>query len=150
MAWAWLPDNARRLLDRLELEHMRHGGAENGNLPCTYTDFEQARIRRASIALAIRQAVALGFLEVVKQGYLSASGFRSPSLYRLTYVHGCGQSPPPTDEWRQIKTAEEAAAALTEAASKKNHSSQARRKQKAGCKNATSPDAKARLQLVVS
>ena len=35
-AWRALPDNARRILDRLEVEHMRHGGAENGALPCTY------------------------------------------------------------------------------------------------------------------
>jgi hypothetical protein len=60
-AWQALPNNARRILDRLEVEHMQHGGADNGHLPCTYADFEKAGVRRKSIALAIRQCVALGF-----------------------------------------------------------------------------------------
>src|SRR5215207_11211757 len=85
-AWRALPDNARRVLDRLELEHMRHGGAENGSLPCTYADFERAGIRRASVALAIRQCVVLGYVQVTTQGYRGAQGFRQPSLYRLTYI----------------------------------------------------------------
>ena len=40
-AWRALPDNARRVLDRLELEHMRHGGAANGRLVCTYYRFRE-------------------------------------------------------------------------------------------------------------
>jgi hypothetical protein len=40
-AWLALPDNARRVLDRLELEHMQHGGAENGVLVVTFDDFER-------------------------------------------------------------------------------------------------------------
>jgi hypothetical protein len=97
-AWKALPDNARRVLERIELEHMDHGGAENGELPCTYNDFFDAGNRRASVARAIRQAVALGFLEITRQGGRSVSGFRSPSRYRLTYLNGCGKSPPRTDE----------------------------------------------------
>jgi len=111
-AWRHLPDNARRILDRLELEHMRHGSAENGRLPCTYADFEKAGIRRKSIALAIRQCVGLGFLEVTRQGRRSVAEFRTPSLYRLTYVHGTGRSQAPTDEWQRISTDEHALAVL--------------------------------------
>lgn len=111
-AWRHLPDNARRILDRLELEHMRHGSAENGRLPCTYADFEKAGIRRKSVALAIRQCVALGFLEVTRQGRRSVAEFRTPSLYRLTYVHGRGRSEAPTDEWQRISTDEHALAVL--------------------------------------
>src|SRR5262245_55393238 len=90
--WRVLPDRARRILDRLELEHMRHGGAENGALPCTYNDFEEAGVRRASVAKAIRQGVCLGFVEITHRGGRSISNIRRPSLYRLTYVVGRGRS----------------------------------------------------------
>jgi len=81
-AWRALPDNARRILDRLELEHLRHGGAENGALPCTYSDFVAAGVRRASVSLAIRQCAALGFLEVTHRGGRSNAEYRNPSRYR--------------------------------------------------------------------
>jgi hypothetical protein len=115
-AWQFLPDNARRVLDRLELEHMRHGGAENGKLICTYSDFAKAGIRRASIALALRQCQALGFLECTRRGW-SISEFRTPSRYRLTYVFGRGEHGHPTDEWSRIKCAEDAREALRQVAS---------------------------------
>jgi hypothetical protein len=102
-AWQALSDNGRRLLDRLELEHMRHGGAENGALPCTYDDFKDAGIRRSSVAEAIREAVALGFLEVTKHGGQSVGGYRSPNHYRLTYLVGCGRSPDATHDWRKVQ-----------------------------------------------
>jgi hypothetical protein len=53
-AWHALSDKARRILDRLEVEHMMHGGGENGNLICTYDDFRAVGIRRQSIPHAIR------------------------------------------------------------------------------------------------
>lgn len=111
-AWRALPDNARRVLDRLELEHLRHGGAENGKLICTYADFERAGLRRASVSLAIRQATALGFIVIERQGYRTSAEFRAPSLYRLTYVYGCGSSPNPTDDWHRIKDEAQAMATL--------------------------------------
>lgn len=96
---------ARRVLDRLEVEHLRHGGRENGQLICTYTDFEQWGVRRGSIPGAIRELVALGFLEVVSQGRRSSAQFRAPHVYRLTHVHG---NLKPTDEWEKIGSDEEA------------------------------------------
>ena len=75
-AWRHLPDNARRVLDRLEVEHVRDGGADNGNLPCTYSDFEKAGLRRQSVALAIRQCAKLGFIEVVQQGGKAIGEYR--------------------------------------------------------------------------
>ena len=38
-AWQALSLNGRKILNRLEIEHCKHGGAENGKLPCTYSDF---------------------------------------------------------------------------------------------------------------
>lgn len=120
IAWNALPDNARRILDRLEREHMHHGSAENGSLQCLFDDFEKVGIRRQSIALAIRQCVALGFLEITKQGVPAVSTYRTGTLYRLTYVHGCGKSPAPTDEWAQVKTHAEAEKRLSGVANRKS------------------------------
>ena len=152
LAWRHLPDAGRRALDRLELEHMRHGGADNGRLPCTHSDFATAGIRRASVALAIRYCVYLGFVKVSEIGGRSISKFRRPNLYRLTYVFGCGSSPDPTHDWRAIGTVEQAEAALAQAETEKNFATQPkkllekreaerREKQKAGRARASGPDA---------
>jgi hypothetical protein len=39
-AWRALSLAARKALDRIEIEHLDHGGAENGKLPVTYRNFE--------------------------------------------------------------------------------------------------------------
>ena len=53
--------SARRALDRVEIELGHHGGNDNGRLPVTFES-------RGSIAPAIREAVALGFLEITEHG----------------------------------------------------------------------------------
>jgi len=107
-AWRCLPDNARRVLDRLEVEHLRRRGRQNGQLLCPYGDFQEWGLRRASVRLAIEQAAALGFLEVTRRGFKAV-----PSLYRLTYVRSLNDKPPPTDEWRAFHTIADAKRALT-------------------------------------
>jgi hypothetical protein len=124
-AWRALPDKAHRLLRRLELEHMKHGGAENGNLKCTYEDFAKWGLRRSSVALCIRQCVALGFLAITYHGRRTIADVRLPSKYRLTYIEGRNNSPPLTDEWRQIEDDKTAAELLAKA-------EQCRKKRKAG------------------
>ena len=126
-AWRHLPDDARRLLDQLEVEHMAHGGAQNGRLICTYADFHRGGLRRSSISLAIRQAVALGFLKVANSGQRSVAQFRNASWYTLTYLHGRGQSPNPTDDWRRIKTEEAAQSMLAEARDAKRYDTKPRK-----------------------
>ena len=64
---------------------------------------------RHSIAPAIREAVALGFVEITRQGCAGNAIYRQPTLYRLTYRH-CGSHRETTDEWRRIKTLENAKA----------------------------------------
>lgn len=110
-AWRALPDEGRRVLDRLELEHMRHGGAENGNLICTTMQFHQeAGIRRSSVASAVRQCEALGFIQVSRFGYSRVRSVRPASLYRLTYLSS-GRKPgrhAPTDEWKRVTDLDDA------------------------------------------
>ena len=45
-AWQVLSLSARRVLDRIDIEHMRHGGAEDRCLPITYGDFVHYGIHR--------------------------------------------------------------------------------------------------------
>jgi hypothetical protein len=63
-AWRVLSLSARRVLDRLEIELADHGGVDNGKLPVTYEDFVRYGIERHAIAPALRELVALGFIEV--------------------------------------------------------------------------------------
>ncbi len=79
---------------------MAHAGTENGNLPCTYDDFERYGVRRRSIPDAMRQLQRLGFVIVAEQGRGGNAEWRRASRYRLTYLGAGGM--PPTDEWRRF------------------------------------------------
>ena len=91
---------ARRILDRIEIEHAEHGGKDNGRLPCTYDDFARWGIRRKSIADGLRELEAFGFIEIVQRGRMAAAGFHIPSHYRLTYLHT--KTARPSDEWAKV------------------------------------------------
>src|SRR5262245_56883033 len=97
--------SGHRVLARVELEHASHGGADNGKLPVTYNDFVEYGVDRHAVAPAIRECVALGFLEITEQGRAGNAEFRSPNKFRLTYIYA---GPKPTDEWKQIETDEQA------------------------------------------
>ena len=81
-----LSQAAFRALNRIESEHMAHGGAENGKLPVTYGDFVRAGVHPDAVAPAIRELQALGLIEVTRKGYRGAADVHEPSWYRLTYV----------------------------------------------------------------
>jgi hypothetical protein len=70
-AWSAMPLAARRVVERVAIEHMNHGGTRNGALVVTYDDFEKFGVRRKSIAQAIKKAAALGFLDVTGKGHRS-------------------------------------------------------------------------------
>lgn len=112
-AYRVLSLSARRVLDRVEIELGHHGGKEeeNGRLPVTYEDFENYGIERGSIARAIREAVALGFLEVTEHGRAGNAEWRKPNKFRLTFRPTKGARDYGTNEWRRFQTVEEADAA---------------------------------------
>lgn len=111
--------SARRILDRLEIELYHHGGKPeaNGRLPCTYDHFVEFGVHRHAIGPAIGELVALGFVEITRKGSAGNAGYRQPTLYRLTCRHA-GSDKRVTDDWRRIKTFEEAEA-VAEAARKR-------------------------------
>ena len=82
-AWRDMSINARRMIDLLELEHLAHGGYENGNLRMTYDQFVAGGIRREAISATITELESLGWIEATRGGY---RGFaRSvPTRFRLT------------------------------------------------------------------
>ena len=86
-AYRTLSLSARRVLDRVEIEHADHGGLENGRLPVLFDDFQSYGIDRHSIAPAIRECVALGFLEITEIGRAGNAEYRRPNKFRLTYIH---------------------------------------------------------------
>jgi hypothetical protein len=107
-AWMVLSLTARRVLDRLEIEHMQHGGKENGNLTVTYDQFEAYGIHRHAIGPGIREVVALGFVLITEHGRAGNREYRRPNKYRLTYREAKGAMGNGTHEWRGIKTIEQA------------------------------------------
>ncbi len=106
-AWCTLSLSARRVLDRIEIELADHGGVDNGKLPVTYDDFCRYGIHRHAIGPAIREAVALGFLEITEVGRAGNAEFRKPNLFRLTYRNTRNMAP--TDEWKKINADKSAA-----------------------------------------
>src|SRR5215831_5312412 len=109
-AYRELSLSAHRVISRIEIELAHHGGNDNGKLPVTYDDFIEYGVHRHSIAPAIREAVALGFIEVTKRGRGGNAESRESSLYRLTFAHDRNSRQiPPTNDWRKIKTLADAA-----------------------------------------
>jgi len=106
-AYRVLTLSAHRVLDRVEIEHGHHAGRDNGKLPVTFADFERYGIERHSVAPAVREAEALGFVQV-ERGRGGNAEYRTPNKFRLTYrpTDDCGA----TDDWRRIKTIEDAKA----------------------------------------
>lgn len=109
-AWRDMSVNARRMLDLLEIEHLSHGGYENGNLIMTYDQFVAGGIRRGSISATIAELEELGWIEVNRGGY---RGFaRSwPHRFRLTHRRqrvrpevGMPYLVEGTHDWRQYRS----------------------------------------------
>jgi hypothetical protein len=122
-AYRVLSLSGRRVLDRVEIELAHHGGTDNGRLPVTYDDFVKYGMHRHAIAPAIREAVALGFVEITEHGRAGNAEHRTPNLFRLTYRSAKGLPGNGTHEWRKIgdmNTAEEIAEMARRQASPKN------------------------------
>ena len=119
-AYRALSLSGHRILARLEIELAHHAGADNGSLPVTYEHFQEYGMDRECIAQAIRETVALGFVEVTEHGKAGNREFRRPNLFRLTYRHT--DKAEPTNEWRRIATIRAALDAKKARAEKQNSS----------------------------
>jgi hypothetical protein len=118
---------ARRILDRLEIEIAHHGGHGNGKLAVSYAALEEYGIDRHAIAPALRELVALGFLEITEEGRAGNREYRRPAKYRLTY-RPTGRARE-TNEWQHIAITTEGAERIVRAA-RKSDAAPRRQKQK--------------------
>ena len=84
-AWRTRGINCVRLIEFLMIEHMEHGGAENGNLAAPYSQLEDAGIGRRFIAKAIREAEERGLVQT-KRGGKKGRQVTEMSRYRLTFL----------------------------------------------------------------
>jgi len=116
--WAWMTSTmmgaltfralsiaARRILDRLHVEHMAHAGMENGALVVTYDQFEEWGVTRDDIRRGLEELYVTGFVEQTRQGFRVASS-KTPSLYALTWLptHAgdIAQATPPSHLWMAV------------------------------------------------
>jgi len=110
-AYRVLSLSARKIMDRLEIELAQHGfkPEENGFLPCTYEDFVEYGVHRHAISPAIRELVALGFVDVSRKGSAGNAEHRQATLFLLTY-RPSGSDVVTKNSWRRILSLEEAEA----------------------------------------
>jgi hypothetical protein len=99
---------AHRVLSRLEVELMHHGGNENGRLTVTFRQFEDYGVRKHSIAAALREVIALGFVEITERGCAGNAGYGKANQYRLTYRPAEDFPADGSHEWRRVDTAKDA------------------------------------------
>lgn len=99
-AWHLAPIPLRRMLERIEIEHLRHGGFNNGELYVSYQQLVAHGLSRRSIKSTQELGNALGLLEVF-QDESHKGDLRPPNRYRLTYLPAKNAAAP-TDEWKAI------------------------------------------------
>ena len=86
-AWRSLSINARRVVDFLMIEHLRHGGRENGNLKAPKHQLVASGIGTHQVTAAIRETEERGLVECHRHG------MRVASTYALTWLRHRDGSP---------------------------------------------------------
>jgi hypothetical protein len=99
----------------------------------TYDALVAYGVHRQAIAPAIRELIALGFLEVTEQGRAGNAEFRRPTKVRVTYLKT--KDAPPEHEWRHVT--EDDAAMIAKGARRPGSNSATPKKQKSSIGNRT-------------
>jgi hypothetical protein len=119
-AYRTLSLSAHMVISRIEVELAHHGGNDNGQLPVTVDQFVEYGMHRSSVAPAIREAEALGFIRV-ERGRGGNADYRRPNKFYLTYSNWRGsKAEPPSHDWKRIKSMEEAQRIAREARAAKD------------------------------
>jgi len=120
VAMAALSLGARRVLDRLIIEHLGNAGRHNGKLAVSYSQLEtHARVHRKEVAAALAELVDVGLIVIVHGRRPKGSAKTRPNFYRLTFLPD-HEGIWPSEEWRRFEPSEGAGpeawrAALTRA-----------------------------------
>lgn len=107
-AWLGRSINCRRLIDFLEIEHLRQGGNENGSLLAPYNQLVRFGLGRRLIAPAIREAEQRGLVKVERGG---KKGTTMTELTRFTLTYhwtriksgGLWDWKEPTNNWQTFQ-----------------------------------------------
>jgi hypothetical protein len=83
-AWCRLSLSARRIMDRLLIENLRHNGELNGKLRVSYDQLIGHGIRRRLIAPALKELTDSGFV-TIKKGHRPQKDYARINLYRLNF-----------------------------------------------------------------
>jgi hypothetical protein len=120
-AYRALSASGHKVISRIEIELGHHGGNDNGRLPVTTNDFVKYGMHRTSVAPAIREAEALGFIRITERGRGGNAEHGTPNLFFLTFAQTRDSGKhPPTHDWRRFKTLDEAEEAAQSARNKKD------------------------------
>lgn len=95
-AWWSLSAGAHRFIDFLAIEFMRNGGKKNGRLLAPYRQLEDRVASKARIALVIREAEDLGFVDAFRGGQ------RVATTYALTWMP-LHDGTPANNRWRHFR-----------------------------------------------
>jgi hypothetical protein len=113
-AWRALSRAGHQVVARVVIEHLAHGGRENGRLIVRYEDFLEYGIHLHAIAPAQREVCALGLLIMVERGRAGNAEYRIPHKWALAFVkgkHGAMHS----TTWKRFQSLQEAKAVAVEA-----------------------------------
>jgi len=83
-AWRGMTVNARRVLERILLEHMAHAGKENGHLQVTHLQFKEAGVSRDYVGDAIDELAHLRLIKITTRGR-GGAGTGHSSRFLLTW-----------------------------------------------------------------
>jgi hypothetical protein len=87
---------AERALRRLMVEHLRHGGRDNGRLDVSYGQFVAAGCTRRCISSALQELTKRGLVKVIETGEWRGK----TSRYELTFLNTEWK---PSNEWKRFK-----------------------------------------------
>lgn len=91
--------NCYRLLQFLEMEHLKKGWNNNGEIKAPYNQLEQFGIPRGYINSTIHEAEERGLILVARGARVNGRNY--DNTYRLTYVHSSDRKP--SNEWKKFK-----------------------------------------------
>jgi hypothetical protein len=128
-AWRALSRAGRQVIDRIVIEHLAHGGRENGELIVRYEDFKEYGIHLHAIAPAQREVCALGLIIMMERGRAGNAEYRIPHKWALAFVKGKRGAMPTT--WKRFQSLPEAKAVAAEARSTKDTNAVAKGKAQA-------------------
>jgi len=106
VAVAALSLRARRVLDRLIIEHLENAGKHNGKLAVSYTQLAfHAGVHEKEIASGLAELVDLGLIVVAHGERPRGAAVTRPNFYRLTFLPD-HEGVFPSEEWRRFEPSE--------------------------------------------